>query len=109
MGVHRTETSLKMMRFFESLGKALGYYVQDEESMFPGDRQSPILDVTWRKHKEDAWPLVIIEVETTSTKAATDNVVKVFGEKTGVYPKPLFFYHIFVESPPREQKSRVPS
>jgi hypothetical protein len=99
MGVHRTKSSLRVIGFLLGLGETLGYYVQDEEAMFPDDNQSPILDITWRKHKEDPYPLVILEVETTSAKSATDNVVKLFGEKTGVYPKPLFFYHIFVDAP----------
>jgi hypothetical protein len=99
MGLHRTESSLEAIRFLLGLGEVLGYYVQDEEPMFSGDNQSPILDITWRKHKEDTYPLVIIEVETMSTKAATDNVVKLFGERSLVYPKPLFFYHVFVETP----------
>jgi len=87
------------MGFLCALGEVLGYYVQDEEPMFPGDVQSPILDITWRKHSEDRYPLVVIEVETSSTKSATDNVVKLFGEKTVLYPKPLFFYHVFVDAP----------
>jgi hypothetical protein len=99
VGVHRKESTIGVISFVQQLGAVLGYDVTTEEPMFPGDPSSSVLDVTWRRDEHARFPLFIFEVESSPTKAASDNVVKVFSRKTPAFQKPLFFYHIFVERP----------
>jgi len=97
MGIHRKTITNDIIGFILRMGEALGYIVDDEEYMFPDERDSPILDVTWRKSSNDKFPLFIFEIESSATKASTDNALKVLSQKTDNYPKPLFLFHIFVD------------
>lgn len=97
MGEHQKEAGIKALEFLEQLGLVLGYYTRREEYMFRGIQNSPILDLTWRKAEQQAFPLFIFEVESTPEKSASDNAVKVFSRKTESFAKPLFFFHVFVE------------
>jgi hypothetical protein len=98
MGSHRKQQGLNVIGFIHDVGTLLGYFVQQEEPMFPGTRTTPILDVTWRKRPNERYPLFIFEIESTPTKNMADNALKVFSRPTNAYPKPLFFYHIIVNS-----------
>src|SRR5215207_353250 len=97
MGEHRRDFVKKIIVFTRLLGEALGYFVTEEELMFPGSRNSPILDMAWRRNEAEKYPLFIFEFESFPTKSASDNALKVFSRKTDAYQKPLFFFHIFVE------------
>ena len=96
MGVHKKDAGIRVISFFEKLGQVLGYYPRKEEDMFPGIKTSSILDLTWRRNENEKFPLFIFEVESLPQKAAPDNAMKVFGWEAETYPKPLFFFHIFV-------------
>ncbi len=67
--------------------------------MFEGDKNSPEIDITYRRAQQDQFPLFIIEVESADTKAAADNAVKVFSKDVKEYQKPIFFFHVFIDSP----------
>jgi hypothetical protein len=97
MGTHQKEPGLGAIAFLKTFGHVLGYYTTSEEPMFPGDPNSPDLDVTWRRTERARFPLFIFEVESLSAKASSDNAVKVFARKTPAFEKPLFFYHIFLD------------
>jgi hypothetical protein len=99
MGQHENEAGIRIIFFITELGKSLGYHVGNEEYMLPGNPNSPILDITWRRNEGEKHPLFIFEVESSPTKSSVDNALKVFSRKTEVFPKPLFFFHIFVERP----------
>ncbi len=97
MGTHRNKYGVKTLKLLMDFGRVLGYYVKPEESMFSGNPTSPDLDLTWRFNKHAKYPLFIFEVESISTKSASDNVLKVFSRKTSIFEKPLFFFHIFLD------------
>ncbi len=95
MGLHKSETTLAKIKFLKNLGECLQYTTQDEEPMFPHQKTTPALDLSWRK-EQTKYPIFIFEVDTTPEKSASDNAVKVFSKPTEKYQKPLFFFHIFV-------------
>ncbi|MCX5732771.1 MAG: hypothetical protein NTW68_00400 [candidate division NC10 bacterium] len=97
MGTHQKEPGLGAIALLKTLGQVLGYYPTTEEPMFPGDPNSPDLDVTWRRTEHARFPLFIFEVESLSAKASSDNAVKVFARRTPAFEKPLFFFHIFLD------------
>ncbi len=97
MGEHKKNKVLACIEFFHEVGEILGYAVTEEEYMFPSEKTSPILDMAWRRNSTEKFPLFIFEFESIPTKSAPDNVLKVFSRKTNIYPKPLFFFHVFVE------------
>jgi len=97
MGTNRKEEGLNVIALLHSMGQILGYYSRGEELMFPGNPNSPELDVTWRRTEHAKFPLFIFEVESVSAKAASDNAVKVFARKTPAFEKPLFFFRIFLD------------
>lgn len=97
MGTHQKSAGVEVISFLKDLGIILSYHVEEEEIMFPGNSTSPSLDVTWRKNRGDKYPMFVFEVESSATKSSTDNAMKVFAEKTKTFPKPLFFFHIFVK------------
>ena len=99
MGVHIKQDTIQLISFLKSLGIALGYHTETEELMFPGNPNSPELDLTWRRGSSEPVPLFIFEVESAPTKSAVDNVMKVFARDTDRYVKPLFFFHVFAEQP----------
>jgi hypothetical protein len=98
MGIHRNKYGVKTLKFLMDFGRVLGYSVKPEESMFTGNPNSPDLDLTWRFNEHAKYPLFIFEVESSSTKSASDNALKVFSRKTSVFEKPLFFFHIFLDN-----------
>lgn len=97
MGKHRNPAGIKIINFIRELGEILEYHVREEEYMFPGDLNSPIIDVTWRKSLSARFPLFIFEVESEGSKSASDNVGKVFSRYSSDFVKPLFFFHVFWE------------
>jgi len=96
VGNHSKKEGLLVIDFIDKFGKILNYHVVNEEKMFHGLKDTPILDVTWRKDCDVRFPLFIFEIESEITKSATDNAFKVFSKPTYKYHKPLFFFHIFI-------------
>jgi hypothetical protein len=97
MGIHKKGPGVSALAFLKDLGEILGYFPSTEEPMFPGDPNSPQLDLTWRRNADARFPLFILEVESVSAKTASDNALKVFARKTPAFEKPLFFFHIFLD------------
>lgn len=98
MGEHQKEAGRNVIAFLAGLGEVLGYAKRAEERMFPGEPNSPSLDLTWRLDNSVDFPLFIFEVESTANKSASDNALKVFSRTTPQFQKPLFFYHIFLDN-----------
>ena len=55
MGEHKKSKVLDCIDFFHKLGDVLGYVVHEEEYMFPSEKTSPILDMTWRKNATEKY------------------------------------------------------
>lgn len=99
MGIHTKPATVALVRLLETLGRILGYHVRVEDPMFEGDKNSPEIDITYRRSQSDQFPLFIVEVESADTKAASDNAVKIFSKDVKEYQKPIFFFHVFMQSP----------
>ncbi|MBN8657700.1 MAG: hypothetical protein J0M11_18360 [Anaerolineae bacterium] len=106
MGLHKSKDTLAKIKFLKNLGECLQYTTQDEEPMFPKQKTTPALDLSWRK-EQTKYPIFIFEIDTTPEKAASDNAVKVFSKPTEKYQKPLFFFHIFISQ--KHETDRIDS
>ena len=77
-------------------GAALGSAAEREAHVERGRPNPPAVDVAWQDADGRGDPLVIFEVESRASNAAANNVVKVFGQPTERFEKPLFFFHVFL-------------
>ena len=96
MGIHKKNSGIDTINFISRLGEVLGYTVMKEEPMFPGEKNTPFFDLTWRIIPSSRYPLIIFEVESDLVKSSSDNAVKLFSKKTPSYVKPLHFYQIYL-------------
>jgi hypothetical protein len=90
---HRTKESVALINALVELGVTLGYHSEPE---FPVTGSGGAVDVAWCRNVTDQVPLFIFEVETTASSSAANNPLKVFGQMTADFPKPLFFFHVFL-------------
>ena len=97
MGEHKLAQTIKIVKFLEEFGNCLGYVVQNEDSMFPGQKTSPIMDLTWRRNSEQRYPIFIFEINSSPEKSASDNAIKVLSKPTEKFQKPLFFFYVFIK------------
>ncbi len=98
MGEHRKSDGLAVIRTVEGLGHALGYHVVLEWPI-PGTGPHPQeIDVCWFTSATDTAPLFAFEIESRDVPAATNNPQKVFAKTANQLLKPLFFFHIFLDS-----------
>jgi hypothetical protein len=103
MGIHSTTSSLELIDFIKKLGTSLGYYVIDEHPM-SNKFGSQDIDIAWFNEEASTFPLVIFEIESTTNNAIANNPTKVFGKDSSVFEKPLFFFHIIVNSARNSEK-----
>jgi hypothetical protein len=97
MSQHRLRNGKLIIDWVTSLGRALGYSVRAE--MPVEDRpKAPAVDVAWFTEGEQKYPLMIFEIESKATNAMANNPAKVFGQPSGQFERPLFFFHIIVSS-----------
>ncbi|MFM2617444.1 hypothetical protein AAFX26_09565 [Vibrio alginolyticus] len=104
MGTHSTASSLALINFIKDLGISLGYYVVDEHPMTTKKFGSQAIDIAWFNEESSTFPLFIFEVESTTNNAMANNPTKVFGKDSSVFEKPLFFFHVVVDSAQNSEK-----
>src|SRR5690349_5896015 len=94
MGRHVLGPGKELIEGLRALGEALEYHVETDQPLLARHRQE--LDVAWFSEPGQQYPLMIFEVESAATNAASANPTKVFGKPNEVFEKPLFFFHIFL-------------
>ncbi len=104
MGKHSTKSSLNLFDFLEELGNRLGYYVNIEYPMSSNSFGSQAIDIAWFNEKESRFPLFIFEIESSTNNSIANNPTKVFGKESKVFEKPLFFFHIIIDSAENSEK-----
>lgn len=97
MGYHRKLAGKALIDFLEKLGITLDYVVRREYCLQPGVTREAV-DVAWFHDERDVYPLMIFEVESAATNGSAENPLKVFVHPNELIEKPLFFFHIFVDS-----------
>lgn len=96
MSTHSLSTGKEIIVALKTLGNALGYKVETE---FPINKQKAnpqAIDVAWMRDGEQAFPLMVFEVESTATNSAANNPLKLYSKRQ--FEKPLFFFHVFAEA-----------
>ena len=99
MGHHTLDKGKKLISAIVEIGKVLGYVAKKE---FPIDKKRanpPAVDVAWLSDEDHDFPLMIFEVESKIVGAIANNPVKVFGLPNESFEKPLFFFHLFLNTP----------
>jgi hypothetical protein len=99
MGKHQPATpGSNLIGHLQRLGEALGYKSVTEMPVRPDSPQGPAVDVAWLGDGGQRFPLMIFEIESRATNAASNNAVKVFGLQNEAFEKPLFFFHVFLKA-----------
>ena len=95
MSLHRLSKSKNLLGAIERLGRVLGYHVTLEHPL-PSKcgTEAPAVDVAWFGSARDRFPLMLFEVESTASNSMANNALKVFGQETTIFEKPLFFFHV---------------
>ena len=104
MGHHILDKGKELISGIIEIGKVLGYVAKQE---FPIDKKRtnpPAVDVAWLSDEDHDYPLMIFEVESKIIGAIANNPVKVFGLPNESFEKPLFFFHLFLETPDTSTK-----
>ena len=97
MGIHSKTPGINLIENLEILGEVLGYYVKPEYPVDKGITKEAI-DVAWFLEEGHKFPLMILEIESNATNASAANPLKVFGKESKKFEKPLFFFHIYINS-----------
>ena len=97
---HSLHTGIEIIDGLMRLGVALGYVAETERPVERGRPSPPAVDVAWMRGEGQNYPLMIFEVESRATNSAANNPLKVYGQPTDQFEKPLFFFHIFVTAGP---------
>lgn len=93
-----------MISAVAALGEALGYAVEREYPVVSDQSNPPAVDVAWFAEKGQPYPLVIFEVESRASSGIANNALKVLGQDSSIFEKPLFFFHIVLS---RSNSSRI--
>lgn len=96
MALHKLPRGLQFIGALSSLGQTLGYHVERENPVEPRRRRAASVDLAWFSDSGQDYPLMVFEVESRVTNAATNNPVKVLGPPNERVEKPLFFFHVFM-------------
>lgn len=104
MGKHSTNKSLDLFDFLEEMGNLLKYYVDKEYPMSSNSFGSQAIDIAWFNEEKSKFPLFIFEIESSSNNSIANNPTKVFGKESKVFEKPLFFFHIIIDSAENSEK-----
>lgn len=95
MAQHTLPHGKRLISALSDFGELLGYYVERE---FPVDvvthGEPPAVDVAWFAEKGQKYPLMIFEVESAAGNTIPNNPLKVFGQLTSAFEKPLFYFQI---------------
>ncbi|MBN74038.1 MAG: hypothetical protein CME32_32705 [Gimesia sp.] len=98
MAEHKLSKGKGLIDGLCNLGEALNYHVRREipvQNEHPSS--NPAVDVAWFKDKDQRYPIMIFEVESRAGNTISNNPVKVFGQNTTKFEKPLFFFQIIAE------------
>lgn len=98
MPEHRLQAGKTLIDGLVTLGRELGYHVKPECAVRKGGKNPPAVDVAWMADDIQDFPLMIFEVETTAGNTIANNAIKVFGQPTEQFEKPLFFFHAVLHS-----------
>ena len=104
MGEHSSSKSLEIIDFLQELGDCLDYFIDTEYPMNSNSFGSQAIDIAWFNDKSSKFPLFIFEVESTSNNSIANNPTKVFGKESKTFEKPLFFFHIIIDSADNSEK-----
>ncbi len=96
MPEHTLEKGKQVIEGLTSLGQALDYFVRLEMPVKREQFNPSAVDVAWLSEKDQEFPLMIFEVESSATNTIANNAVKVLGQPNQEFEKPLFFFHIIV-------------
>lgn len=86
------------------MGLTLGYYVKSEYKMKEEGFGSQAIDVAWFNDNSNEFPLMIFEIESTTNNSIINNPANVFGKDSKTFEKPLFFFHIIMNSSKESEK-----
>src|SRR5579872_6357089 len=98
MPEHKLQPGRTLIDGIVALGRGLGYYVRPESPVRKTGQNPPAVDVAWMSDEVQEFPLMIFEVETSAGNTIANNPLKVFGQPTDQFEKPLFFFHAIIES-----------
>lgn len=104
MGEHSTTTSLNLINFLTRLGDGLFYHTATEYPMNEKVFGGQAIDIAWFNEQGDKFPLFIFEIESASNNSIANNPTKVFGKDSGIFEKPLFFFHIIISGAKNSEK-----
>lgn len=104
MGEHSSSKSLEIINFLQELGDCLDYYVDTEYPMSSNSFGGQAIDIAWFNDNSSKFPLFIFEIESTSNNSIANNPTKVFGKESKTFEKPLFFFHIIIDSADNSEK-----
>ena len=105
MSLHKVKLGADLIDALATLGVVLGYHVEREFSV--RKPRGGAVDVAWMKDSSQRFPLMIFEVETAAGNTIANNAIKVFGQPTNQFEKPLFFFHLVLKA--NRSNSRVES
>jgi hypothetical protein len=107
MSEHKLQPGRTLIDGLVTLGRGLGYHVRPESPVRKTGQNPPAVDVAWMADEMQEFPLMIFEVETSAGNTIANNPIKVFGQPTDQFEKPLFFFHTVLDS--GTETSRVDS
>ncbi len=96
MSKHKGDREKQAIAGLFQLGRALGYYVKDEDLVTKYNKSSQAIDVTWQAEENHVFPLMIFEVESGASNTDGNNPLKIYGKTNQMFEKPLFFFHIII-------------
>ncbi|MBA9085990.1 hypothetical protein FHR92_002462 [Fontibacillus solani] len=98
MGKHTLVKGKVVLRTLKELGEALNYHVESEFPVKKGINKQAI-DIAWFIDDNDIkYPIMIFEVESYSANGSSANPMKIFSKPNDEFEKPMFFFHLFVDS-----------
>lgn len=98
MPEHKLAPGRNLISALCALGEALGYHVTREHPVETNRKNPPAVDIAWFAEPGQAYPLMIFEVESRATSGIANNATKVFGQPSTRFEKPLFFFHVVLQS-----------
>jgi hypothetical protein len=98
MAEHKLGPGRTLIDGLEVLGRGLGYYAKREHPVEKQSANPPAVDVAWKADEQQEFPLMIFEVESVAGNTMANNAIKVFGQSTEAFEKPLFFFHAVLSS-----------
>ncbi len=107
MGKHKLKKGLDIIDALLSLGKALHYAAIPEMPLEKNRKNAEAVDVAWMLEADQEFPLMVFEVESRTGNTIANNPTKIYGKTTVKFEKPLFFFHILIDSTSEASKVDV--